>query len=152
DVPHQSWHLDYTAPGAARGIPGAQVFLCVDEIAPGAGGTVVAAGVQHLIDAIRRREGPGWSGRSLDVRKALQREAPWIRDLGTCRAGEDRLARFMASPTRVKDVELQVVELVGEPGDVYVMHPWLLHAPAPNCGSRPRMGLTERIHARRVRG
>jgi ectoine hydroxylase-related dioxygenase (phytanoyl-CoA dioxygenase family) len=150
ELPHKSWHLDYTAPGAARGIPGVQVFLCLDEIAPGGGGTLVAAGVHRLIDAIRRREGSEWRGRSLEIRRALQREVPWIRDVATLRAGEDRIARFMAKATRVKNVALQVVELVGEPGDVYAMHPWMLHAASPNCGSRPRLGLTERIHARRA--
>ena len=40
---------------------------------------------------------------------------------------------------------LQVVELTGEPGDVWLMHPWMLHAPSANCSERPRMVLTERI-------
>jgi hypothetical protein len=28
------------------------------------------------------------------------------------------------------------------------MHPWMVHGLSPNCGSRPRMALTARIHAR----
>jgi len=144
-LPHKVWHLDYPAPRAARGIPGVQLFLCVDSVEPCGGGTLVVAGVHRLIDAIRRREGHDWPGRSADVRKALQRETPWLRELCTLRPGEDRIARFMAKPAHGSVGALQVVELVGEPGDVYAMHPWLLHAPAPNCGARPRMVLTERI-------
>jgi hypothetical protein len=152
DVPAKVWHLDYMAPGAARGLPGLQVFLCLDTIEPGAGGTLVAAGVHRFIDAIRRREGPDWPGRSADVRAALRREIPWVRALCTFRPAEDRIARFMATRTRVEGGELQVVELTGEPGDVWVMHPWMLHAPAPSCGSRPRMALTERIRTRSALG
>jgi hypothetical protein len=29
------------------------------------------------------------------------------------------------------------------------MHPWMVHNLSPNCGARPRLVLTERIHATR---
>ncbi len=51
----------------------------------------------------------------------------------------------MEHATAFDGVSLQVVELTGEPGDVFVTHPWLLHAPSANCGELPRMVLTERI-------
>jgi hypothetical protein len=37
------------------------------------------------------------------------------------------------------------VELSGAPGDVVLMHPWQLHAPAPNCGTSPRLLLSQSI-------
>jgi hypothetical protein len=144
-LPHQVWHLDYMAPGAARALPGIQVFLCVDRVAPRAGGTLVACGTHRLIEALRLRAGPAWPGRSADVRKRLRAEVPWLRALCSLRPGEDRAARFMARPEETSGVPLQVVELAGEAGDVFVMHPWLLHAPSANCGARPRLVLTERV-------
>jgi hypothetical protein len=144
-VPNKSWHLDYVAPGAAAALPGAQPFLCIDRVESRGGATLVAAGVPRLVDAIRRRNGPDWQGRSSDVRKAVVREVPWFRELCSVRAGEDRIARFAEKPTPFGSSELQVVELTGEPGDVWLMHPWMLHAPSANCGERPRMVLTERI-------
>jgi hypothetical protein len=144
-LPHKVWHLDYSAPGALRGLPGVQLFLCVDRVAPRAGGTLVACGTHQLIDALRRREGPPWPGRSAEVRRRLRAEVPWLAALASLRDGEDRTARFMAQATPFDGAPLQVVELAGEPGDVFVMHPWLLHAPAANCGERPRLVLTERI-------
>jgi hypothetical protein len=147
ELPHKTWHLDYRAPGAAPGIPGIQLFLCVDRIEPRAGGTLVAAGTPRLIDAIRRREGPAWPGRSADVRRALSREVPWFRELCSLRPGEDRVARFMNDAVPFDGVSLQVVELAGEPGDVFAMHPWMVHNLSPNCGVRPRLVLTERIRA-----
>jgi hypothetical protein len=135
-LPHKVWHLDYPAPGARHALPGVQIFVCLDRVEPRAGATVVACGTHRLIDALRRRRGARWPGRSADVRETLRREVPWLRELLSYREGEDRPARFP-----------QVVELTGEPGDVWVMHPWLLHAPAPNCGARPRIVLTERIRS-----
>jgi hypothetical protein len=145
ELPHGSWHLDYRAPGAARALPGLQLFLCVDRIESRSAATLVAAGTPRLIDGIRRRAGDSWPGSSSEVRKALRREVPWFRELSSVRPGEDRVMRFMSHSTEFSGGSLQVVELVGEPGDVWLMHPWMVHAGSSNCGTRPRMALTERI-------
>ncbi|HVH05126.1 MAG TPA: phytanoyl-CoA dioxygenase family protein [Myxococcota bacterium] len=147
-VPHKVWHLDYTAPGSLAGIAGVQLFLCLDRVAPRAGATVVACGTHRLIEALRQREGAGFPGRSQVVRKRLAAECPWLGALTSLREGEDRVARFVERAELCGGVELQVVELAGEPGDVLAMHPWLLHAPALNCGDRPRAVLTERVRSK----
>ena len=74
---------------------------------------------------------------------------PWFRELSSLRPGEDRIARFMSAATPFDGVALQVVELTGEPGDVWAMHPWMVHNLSPNCGARPRIVLTERIRRTR---
>jgi ectoine hydroxylase-related dioxygenase (phytanoyl-CoA dioxygenase family) len=76
------------------------------------------------------------------------REVPWFRALSSQRPHENRVARFMAQPTEFEESSLQVVELTGEPGDVWLMHPWMLHAMSANGGARPRMAITERLRAR----
>jgi len=147
ELPHKVWHLDYRAPGSALGMPGVQLFLCIDRVEPRSGATLVAAGTPRLIDAIRRRRGPAWTGRSAEVRRALCQNVPWFSELCSLRPGEDRVARFVSEETRFDGVALRVVELTGEPGDVWAMHPWMVHNLSPNCGTRPRLGLTERIRA-----
>jgi hypothetical protein len=87
----------------------------------------------------------GANRRSAEVRKVLRAEVPWFRELCSVGGGENRISRFLAEATENRGVSLQVVELVGEPGDVYVMHPWMPHNVSPNCGVRPRMAMTERI-------
>jgi hypothetical protein len=146
-LPHRMWHLDYAAPGSLRRLPGAQLFLCVDRIEPRGGATLVVAGLPRLVDAIRRRKGDGWPGRSIEVRRALRSEVPWFRELCSLRPGEDRVARFLERPTALEGGSLQVLELTGEPGDVHLMHPWMIHSLSANCGSRPRMALTARVQA-----
>jgi hypothetical protein len=86
------------------------------------------------------------------VRRALSHGVPWFRELCSVRPGEDRVARFMDDSVRFEGVALQVIELAGEPGDVFVMHPWMIHNLSPNCGARPRLVLTERIRAPRSPG
>lgn len=148
ELPSKVWHLDYRAPGWLRGLPGLQLFLCLDRVEPQAGGTLCVAGVHRLVDALRRRRGESWEGASADVRGSLAREVPWLAALLSLRSGEDRRGRFMSQPSDWQGVPLQVLELAGAPGDVFAMHPWLLHAPAPNGGARPRMVVTERIHCK----
>jgi hypothetical protein len=143
-LPHKSWHLDFPAPGACKRLPALQLFLCVDRIEPRGGGTLVVCGVHRLIDALRRAEGTAWPGRSQDIRRKLAARVPWLRDLASVRDGEDRSARFMREPTLCDGVPLQVAEIHGEPGDLFVMHPWILHSLSQNCGTRPRLLLTKR--------
>jgi hypothetical protein len=145
DVPHKGWHLDYRAPGLPHELPGVQLFLCLDRLESRSGATIVAAGLPRLVDGIRRRAGDSWPGSSQDVRKALRRESLWFRELCSIRPGEDRCARFMTPTAEGDGLSLEVVELTGEPGDVWLMHPWMMHAGSPNCGARPRLVMTERI-------
>jgi ectoine hydroxylase-related dioxygenase (phytanoyl-CoA dioxygenase family) len=44
------------------------------------------------------------------------------------------------------DIELRVIEMTGEPGDVLLAHPRLLHAGAKNCTSVPRLMLSSIVH------
>jgi hypothetical protein len=150
ELPHKMWHLDYRAPGALQGTPGVQLFLCVDRVEPRAGATLVCAGTPRWVDAIRRREAAEWLGRSADVRQALRLELPWFGDLCSVRPGEDRIERFVTRASDFAGGSLQVVELTGEPGDVWLMHPWMMHGLSSNCGARPRLVLTERIRTTRA--
>ena len=53
--------------------------------------------------------------------------------------------RFADQAGRVGDIPASVVELSGDPGDVVIGHPWLLHSPWPNYGERPRLMRVQRI-------
>jgi ectoine hydroxylase-related dioxygenase (phytanoyl-CoA dioxygenase family) len=49
----------------------------------------------------------------------------------------------MDRATRVAGVPLQVEEMTGQPGDLYLMHPRALHAGAPNATDQPRLVLSQ---------
>lgn len=79
------------------------------------------------------------------VRRALLASDPWLAALGAESADEARDRSPDAREHVVGDVPVRIVELIGEPGDVVIGHPWLLHTPAPNRGDRPRFARVQRI-------
>lgn len=140
-VPHKVWHLDVPRLGEV-GRPGVQMFTFVDSVPPGAGATLVVAGSHRLLNDRGRV-------RSKDVKARLKQE-PYFRDLLNPSGGDRR--HFLEKPGRVGDVELQVVELWGEPGDVYLTDLRLLHTLAPNTSSSPRLMMTQRFFLESLMG
>jgi len=132
-VSHDAWHLDM--PRLANpGIPGVQIFTFLERVLPGGGGTLVVTGSHHLLNKKSKIS-------SRELKKRLQKE-PYFAAL-MAKGTPDR-QRFLDEPGYVADVALQVVELHGEPGDVYFMDLRLLHTVAPNASATPRVMLTQR--------
>ena len=48
--------------------------------------------------------------------------------------------------TAVGGAELRVVEMTGEPGDVFLVHPLIVHAPSTNCADVPRIVLSSFVY------
>jgi ectoine hydroxylase-related dioxygenase (phytanoyl-CoA dioxygenase family) len=93
---------------------------------------VVLAGSHRLVERHLRQADPTDPGRSPVVRDAIFAAHPWLRDL----------RRLRHQGAGVDGVEVRVVELTGEPGDVVFLHPHLFHAPAPNHSPHPRLMVT----------
>ena len=135
DVP-QGWHWDGRSDWNVPRVTTLFIVACVGEMLEKGGATVVVAGSHcvvveryHELPPDRRALGETWR------RDRLLRDHPWFARLsGHAPGPADRIDAFMAA-----DRPLRVVELTGEPGDVYVCHPLLIHAQAPNCRDRPRM-------------
>jgi len=144
DVPHRNWHVDL------GGLPGdyslARFFVVLEPSRPGGGGTGYVVGSHRLFAAIAEREGRFRS--SAEARRGLIAHAPWFGELSSIRPGEDRIRRFMHDGAEVDGVGVRVCEMLGEPGDVIVMHPLMLHAPMPNVLATPRMMLTQFVYGR----
>lgn len=144
DVPHKLWHLDL--PATAEPPHVARVFLLLAPSEPGGGGTGYVAGSHRVLRDLARDAGRPL--RSGDARKLLVAREPWFEALFSRRPGEDRIARFMPPGGMAGGVPVQVGEMTGEPGDVYVMDPLILHGTMPNAATTPRMMLTEWIYGR----
>ena len=145
DIPHQSWHLDLTPdPRRARQMVG-RLFVLLAPLAAQGGGTLVAAGSHRIAAALTERRGVHQT--SQDMRKALALEHLWFADLmSPAKPGDNRAARFMSAATQVNGVALQVEELTGEPGDVFLMHPNALHGLTPNRRGTPRLALAQTVY------
>jgi len=143
-LPAKMWHVDAPAPSGVDGA-GLQLFLLLDRIEPRGGATVVVAGFHRLVRGLPERENPRYEGHSADLRKVLGRRVPWLRDLWRPGPNTERMERLFARASDHEGVPLQVVELTGEPGDVWMMDLWTLHGLAMNRGDRMRMVATERL-------
>ncbi len=138
------WHTDFPYFLPAERVVGALVFSFVSEVPKGTGGTLVIAGSHKVIGRFIGAKPHLRKVKMKVARKALMNSDPWLKALRTGSA-EDWDGRFMATEHAIADLPVRVVELTGEPGDVVIGHPWLLHTPAPNHGDRPRFMRVQRI-------
>jgi ectoine hydroxylase-related dioxygenase (phytanoyl-CoA dioxygenase family) len=145
DIPCTSWHLDLPASGSLEELFAVRLFTCLRPLRHRGGATLVVAGSHLLVEDLARRNGAR-RFRSADVREALIRGYPWIRAL--CSRGEtaDLIGRFMNASTAANGAELRVVEMTGEAGDAFLVHPLILHAASPNCAEVPRMVLSTFVY------
>lgn len=130
-VPHLGWHLDVKSPSRDE-IPGIQVFVLLDNVAARGGGTVAISG-SHKLHSPR-------GGVAVSAHQALRTD-PVYATLFTPEKS-DR-ARFL-EPMLVQGVTVQVVEMCGKAGDVYLMDMRVVHAAAANASKNMRMMLTNR--------
>ena len=124
-----------------KGLFAVRLFTCLAKLPPAGGGTVFVAGSHRLVQGLVAADGAGRM-RSADARSALIRTCPWIKDLCSRDKKTDRVQAFMSSSRIADDVEVRVVEMTGEAGDVLLVHPLMLHAPAKNCAAIPRLVLS----------
>jgi hypothetical protein len=148
DVPSGQWHLDFVARGSPQQLPGIRVLALLVPIQPRGGSTLVVSGSHRLVELLIANDRAA-EGHSAHVRDELSTVYPWLRALwsrGT--ATSDRERCLMTDGVTIDGVRLRVVELTGDAGDVFLMHPWTFHAPSPNCGSAPRMIVSHSVFSR----
>jgi hypothetical protein len=137
-VPSAGWHVDSYGP--QHDLPGVTVFAFLAPVAPRGGGTVVVSGSHRLFN---RHIAATGTWRPAEVKAALAVRHPWLHDLWS----EDHHAVpiLVGDGADLDGVHVTMRELTGHPGDVVLMHPRTLHAPAPNVLPTPRMMLVEII-------
>lgn len=119
---HLNWHLDLTPPKIDQ-IPGVQVFLLIDDVQPQGGATLALAG-SHKLHYVSHEH---------SAHEVLARKS----DFGL--APEKYLKPQVIVGTRV-----QIVEMSGRAGDVYLMDLRVLHSPSINTRRNIRMMATNR--------
>lgn len=146
-LPSAGWHQDWTFQVDCEPVRFFKTFVFLNEVRPGGGGTLVVAGSHRL-------HGRFPTGRSLDEAgqptktELLYTECDWLRDLSHDGDEPARRKWFMEHEREVAGVDLRVVELTGQPGDIVAIHPWLIHNVAPNANVSPRFMLAQ-VFARR---
>jgi ectoine hydroxylase-related dioxygenase (phytanoyl-CoA dioxygenase family) len=139
-VPSSGWHVDSYGPDDE--LPGVTVFAFLMAVTASGGGTLVLPESHRLFNCHVATTG-NW--RPAEVKAALGSEHPWLRDLWGAGSEPGRVARYLQDGAVIDGTHLRVQELTGAAGDVILMHPRTLHAPAPNSLATPRMMLVEII-------
>jgi hypothetical protein len=125
------WHSD--APRLPSGESlGVQLFGCLDRVAPGGGGTLLAVGSHRLFD-----EGRGLHGPPLTRRVRSTALFQLHLDLWSDPGAPLPAAVIDGWPVRI-------IEAIGEPGDVWLTDMRLFHAGVPNFADTPRLMVTHR--------
>jgi hypothetical protein len=149
DVPSWFWHWD-NAVELHLDQPGALLVVSfVGSVAARSGGTQILAGSPRLLIKQQRR------GALPDAKPwfTFYRSHPWLAALaGEAPTPADRVTAFMHEETVIEGVPLRVVELTGNPGDMVLCHPCMVHTGAPNTGAYPRfMRIRQQLWTRRGR-
>lgn len=128
-VPSSIWHSDTpNIPG--KGLTGVIVLGYINHVLPRGGGTMVITGSHRLFKT-------STSAITSKMAKRKLRKYPYFRELLSDSSTERE--RFLNEPGFVNDIELQVVELTGEPGDAYFVNGSVMHTITRNYRSAPRM-------------
>lgn len=146
ELPATQWHLDFVVSGASEHLPGVRVLAFIAPVASRGGGTLVLRGSHRLAQRLLDDREAG-DGRSSSVRQVLARRHEWLRSLWTPANRAERIRRHMESGTMLAGLEVRVVELTGNAGDIVLMHPWTFHAPSMNCDTTPRLMVSHSVFA-----
>ena len=144
-LPARSWHADYGWDLAPEPLPGVKVFAFLAEVRPRGGGTLVITGSHRVTARFVASLPPGQPFEGHLLGRYLRRD-DWFRALS--RPGDDdpgRAALFMDRDHDAGGILVRVAELTGQPGDVVLTHPWVLHSHSPNTGGYPRMMMTKNL-------
>jgi hypothetical protein len=148
-IPKGPWHLDHSYV-QGRGVSGVNVFLFVDDVEPGGGGTVAIEGSPALVARFVANTPGADSMKHGALNRRFMRSHTWLAELAARERPSDS-ERFTARDTDLDGLPARVVELTGKPGDVVICHPLLMHSPAPNALPRPRLMRTSRIYPAKER-
>ncbi|MGB0920996.1 MAG: phytanoyl-CoA dioxygenase family protein [Alphaproteobacteria bacterium] len=141
-LPHNMWHADLPHAIGRKAPTGLQAFLCLDEVRPTGGGTIVLSGSHRALVNQSGQAGQTHLPSSA-FKKWLARKSDYVSALFA--KDTPNRNRFLNQPGMFDEIELQPVELIGAPGDLYIMDMRCLHSLAPNAQNTPRIMLTERF-------
>jgi hypothetical protein len=150
DVPTGLWHWDSPCVRGQDALDALFVVSFIGTVAPRSGGTLILSGSPRLLMRQEAALTPDQQRSDAPTRRDLfHRMHPWLMALtGKAPSPPDRIAAFMQVGAEIDGVPARVVELTGEPGDMVVCHPSIVHCISPNRGAQPRfMRIKQRLTA-----
>jgi hypothetical protein len=146
NVPHEGWHVDHDWTGAVSPLIELKVQSLFGDVAPRAGGMTIVAGSHHAVAEIVRSNPLPENTRAAKIRKTVMAGHPYLKELSTPGDAAARIARFVDAEEDVLGHPLRVVELHGDAGDFFLIHPLVLHTRPTNAGNYPRFMLNKDLY------
>jgi hypothetical protein len=141
DLPHVMWHFDHPVAEGGGQLPAVRVFVLLEPVLPHGGGTLFVAGAHRVAMALAGKGGTPVP--SAKMREMLRADHPWFARLWDT-PGDD-VRDLLEESARVQGVEVGLEEMTGDAGDIFVMHPLMLHGAAHNALEQPRMMLAQSL-------
>jgi hypothetical protein len=145
NVPVSGWHADADYAGPLAPPKGLKVHAMFGDVEPRAGGMLIISGSHRIVSRWFVEHPPRAGAKAAELRKSVHQHRYLC---ALCAAGDpaERIDRFLDRVEEVDGVPLQVLENTGTAGDVFLMHPLLLHAaPTTHLGSAPRFLMNKDI-------
>jgi hypothetical protein len=140
------WHMDCGFERPTWPVFAAKLFAFAGEVGPGGGGTMLLTGSHRLVERYRASVEEPPAGGMENWRPFLRRHPP-LGDLLVAGGRPDGGRSLVGQRFVIDDVPVDVVELVGEPGDVVIAHLHVFHAGSPNTSGVPRQMVAMPIFA-----
>jgi hypothetical protein len=141
---HAAWHLDIDGRRPLAPLSIFRAFTFLEPVRRRGGGTLYVSGSHRL--AMEIEQAKGAPVRSKEVCNRLKQEHGWFGNLLKTPSAD--LPALMRVDARIGPQTVRLEEMTGEPGDLVLMHPAMLHGVGHNALDRPRLMLTEWIYRR----
>jgi hypothetical protein len=146
-VPSGLWHMDCGFDQPTWPPVAVKMFACIGHVRPQGGATLALAGSHRLVEGFGATLDAAERGGNKRTWGRFMRQTDWLTSLCTPGPEPERTERLLAGPSDVDGTPVRVVEMCGEPGDVYITHLQVFHCPSPNATDRPRLMLGKAVLA-----
>lgn len=139
EIPHDLWHVDVPRLAHEEEF-GVQVFSFLENVKPRCGGTLAIKGSHKLFNTEKL------SSKQL---KTKLKQFSYFKNLMS--KDFDNRNWFIENSGKVLGMNVELVELYGNIGDIYLMDLRTLHAIAPNSINKPRIMISQRYLSEKAR-
>lgn len=149
-IPTSSWHCDFQLNYEVGSRFGIQVFVYLNAVDAKSGGTLIIPGshrlTENFVATLTEDELTQKYGK---LRDRFHETDPWLHSLNSgAPLSQEQERRYLECEHEIDGVKVRLLEMCGEPGDAFLVHPWMIHMAAPNAGQHPRFVLRRNIQAK----
>ena len=130
-LPHHLWHMDSGFERPPWPAFAVKLFACIATLKPQGGATLVLGGSHRLVERFAVELAPDELGGNQVTWGRFMKQDPWLDELHRRGDEPERTHRLLGATRVVDGIPLEIIEMCGEPGDVFVTHLQVFDCAAP---------------------